>query len=157
MTHLENRTFDEIQIGDSVQSQKTLTERDILLFAEVSGDVNPVHLDAEYAAGTLFRQRIAHGMWTGAQISALLGVKMPGPGTIYLSQNLSFKAPVCLGDTITFELTVSEKREAKKIVQFECKASNQHGKTVASGEAQVIAPIEKTSLPRPALPKITIA
>lgn len=156
MTHLENRTFDEIKIGDSVQCEKTLTERDILLFAEVSGDVNPVHLDADYAAGTLFKQRIAHGMWSGAQISAVLGVQMPGPGTIYLGQSLSFRAPVYLGDTITFELTVSDKREDKKIVVLQCKGSNQHGKTVVTGEAQVIAPTDKIRLPRPSLPNITI-
>lgn len=156
VTHLENRTFDEIEPGDSVQCEKTLTERDILLFAEVSGDLNPVHLDAEYAAGTLFKQRIAHGMWSGAQISALLGVHLPGPGTIYLGQNLSFRAPVCLGDTIKFELTVSDKREDRKIVTFQCKGSNQHGKTVVTGEAQVIAPTDKVRLPRPSLPNITI-
>lgn len=156
MTQLENKTFDEISIGDKIQTEKTLTERDIVLFAEASGDVNPVHLDAEYAAGTMFKQRIAHGMWTGAQISALLGVQMPGPGTIYLGQNLSFRAPVFLGDTIQFELTVSDKRDDKKIVHFQCKASNQHGKTVATGEAQVIAPTDKIRLPRPTLPKITI-
>ncbi len=156
MPQLVNTTFDEIQPGATVQREKTLTERDILLFAEMSGDVNPVHLDADYAAGTLFKQRIAHGMWTGAQISAALGVQMPGPGTIYLGQNLSFRAPVCLGDTITFELTVTEKQEERKMVTFACKATNQNGKTVAKGEAQVIAPTEKISIEEPRLPNITI-
>ena len=101
MTTLRNFTFDEIQIGQTTTYSKTLSERDLVLFAEVSGDVNPVHLDAEFAAGSMFGERIAHGMWTGALISAALALQLPGPGTIYVGQTLSFRAPVKLGDTAT--------------------------------------------------------
>ncbi len=156
MTTLHNFTFDEIQIGQTTTYSKTLGERDLVLFAEVSGDVNPVHLDPEFAATTMFGERIAHGMWTGALISAALALQLPGPGTIYLGQTLSFRAPVKLGDTITVKLTVTEKRDDKKFVTLECEATNQHGKTVAKGPAQVIAPTEKFERAAPQLPTITI-
>lgn len=156
MTTLHNFTFDEIQIGQTTTYSKTLGERDLVLFAEVSGDVNPVHLDPEFAATTMFGERIAHGMWTGALISAALALQLPGPGTIYLGQTLSFRAPVKLGDTITVKLTVTEKRDDKKFVTLECEATNQHGKTVAKGPAQVIAPTEKFERAAPQLPAITI-
>lgn len=156
MPQLENVTFDEISIGQTASYAKTLSERDIALFAEVSGDVNPVHLDADFAATTLFGERIGHGMWTGALISAALAIELPGPGTIYLGQNLSFRAPVKIGDTITVTLEVTDKRDDKKWVTLSCKAKNQHGKTVASGEAQVIAPTEKVRLDAPQLPAISV-
>lgn len=156
MTTLHNFTFDEIQIGQTATYSKTLSERDLVLFAEVSGDINPVHLDPEFAASTMFGERIAHGMWTGALISAALALQLPGPGTIYLGQTLSFRAPVKLGDTITVKLTVTEKRDDKKFVTLDCEATNQHGKTVAKGPAQVIAPTEKFERAAPQLPTITI-
>lgn len=156
MTMLRNFTFDEIQIGQTATYGKTLTERDIVLFAEVSGDVNPVHLDAGFAAASMFGERIAHGMWTGALISAALALELPGPGTIYLGQTLSFRAPVKIGDTVTVTLTVTEKRADKKFVTLDCTAVNQHGKTVAQGTAQVIAPAEKFERTAPRLPQISI-
>jgi acyl dehydratase len=153
---LENFTFDEIEIGQTATYSKTLTEDDLALFAATSGDVNPVHLDAEFAAESMFKQRIAHGMWTGGVISAAIALELPGPGTIYLGQSLSFRAPVVLGDTITVTLEVTAKQDDKKFVTMSCVATNQKGKAVVKGEAQVLAPSEKLSIPAPELPKITI-
>ncbi len=156
MSNLENFTYDEITIGQTATYSKTLTEDDLVLFAAVSGDVNPVHLDAEFAATTMFKERIAHGMWTGGVISAAIALELPGPGTIYLGQNLSFRAPVKVGDTITVTLEVTDKVDDKKFVTMKCTATNQHGKAVVKGEAQVMAPTEKVSMPAPALPSINI-
>ena len=127
-----------------------------MLFAAVSGDVNPVHLDADFAATTMFKQRIGHGAWTGSIISAALALELPGPGTIYLSQNLSFRAPVNIGDTVTINLEVTAKKDGKNIVTLNTQAVNQHGTTVAKGSAEVIAPTEKLSLTKPELPTIGI-
>ena len=156
MSQLSNFTYDEIELGQTASYSKVVESQDILLFAAASGDVNPVHLDADYAATTLFKERIAHGMLTGAFISAALAMKLPGPGTIYLSQSLSFRLPVKIGDTVTIALEVTEKRDKRKYVTLECKAYNQHEKLVASGTAQVMAPSEKIQIDRPVLPKITL-
>jgi acyl dehydratase len=100
MELIENRTFDEIQIGDSAKLERTLSEQDITLFAVMSGDINPAHVDPEYAMSSRFREVIGHGMWSGALISTVLGTVFPGPGTIYLGQNLRFRRPVRVGDSI---------------------------------------------------------
>ncbi len=157
MSNLENYTYDEIAIGQTANYSKTLTEDDLILFAAVSGDVNPVHLDPDFAATTMFGERIGHGAWTGAVVSAAIALELPGPGTIYLGQNLSFRSPVKVGDTITVNLEVAEKKDDKKFVTLNTLVVNQHGKTVAKGTSEVIAPTEKQSLPRPTLPVITIA
>jgi 3-hydroxybutyryl-CoA dehydratase len=154
MTTLNNFTYDEITIGQTASYSKTVGERDIELFAVVSGDVNPVHLDADYAATTMFGERIAHGMLTGAVISAALAMELPGPGTIYLGQSLRFRLPVKIGDTVTAELEVTEKQDKRNTVTLACNVYNQDRKLVASGDAQVMAPTEKLSLPRPELPKV---
>lgn len=107
--YIENRTFDEIKIGDRASLTRTLTKSDIELFAVMSGDVNPAHLDEEYARSDIFHKIIAHGMWGGALISTVLGTMLPGPGTIYLSQTLRFRRPVAVGDTITVAVTVTAK------------------------------------------------
>lgn len=156
MTTLRNFTYDEITIGQTATYSKTLSERDIILFAEVSGDVNPVHLDPEFAAKSMFGERIAHGAWTGAAISAALALVLPGPGTVYLGQNLTFRNPVKIGDTVTVTLTVTEKRDDKQFVTIDCIAVNQDGKTIAKGPAQVLAPKEKVEMTAPTLPKITV-
>lgn len=156
MATMENRTFDEIAIGESAEVTREVTRADIALFAVVSGDVNPAHLDDDYAAGTRFKGVIMHGMWSGAIISSLLGVHLPGPGTIYLSQSLAFKRPVTPGDRITFKVTVKEKREDKKIVVLDCTGVNQDGKAVVEGEAVVMAPTEKLVPAAPAEPAVTI-
>ena len=157
MDTITNRTFDEIQIGDSHQRIHTVREQDIQLFAAVSGDRNPVHLDTEYAATTPFKAQIAHGMYTGALISAVLGMDLPGPGTIYLGQNIAFKKPVYVGDELTVQLTVDSKHDSKPIVTLACTVSNQKGKTVASGEATAMAPTEKISVTAPPLPAIQLS
>jgi len=155
MEALENITYDELNVGDSATYTRTLTEEELVLFAAVSGDVNPVHLDKEYASKSLFKERIAHGMWSGALISAALATVIPGPGTVYLEQSLNFKRPVKLEDTLTIKLTVLRKEERNRVV-FECEVINQDSDIVVTGEAKVIAPSEKISLERPVLPKITI-
>lgn len=156
MQMLENKTFDEIVIGDSASISRTLTHRDIQLFAIASGDVNPAHVDEEYAKTSMFEETIAHGMWGGALISAVLGTELPGPGTIYLNQSLSFRAPVKIGDTITVSVTATEKNEAKKRVTFDCLCVNQAGKAVTKGVAEVIAPTEKVRRPRIKLPDVAL-
>ncbi|MFT6277159.1 MAG: acyl dehydratase [Halioglobus sp.] len=152
-----NYTYDEIQLGQTARYSKTLELSDIQLFAFVSGDVNPVHLDEDFASTTPFKQRIAHGMLTGALISAALAIELPGPGTIYLGQSLRFRLPVMIGDTVTVHLEVTEKRDKRRMVTLECKAFNQHEKLVATGTAEVMAPSEKLSIDRPTLPQISIA
>ncbi|CCK76265.1 MAG: MaoC family dehydratase N-terminal domain-containing protein [Oleispira antarctica] len=140
MTLISNRPFDTINIDDFCKRQHTVTEDDLLLFAKASGDLNPLHLDAEYAATTPFKQRIAHGMFTGGLISAALAMDLPGPGTIYLSQDLQFKRPVCIGDTLTVTLTAVEKHPEKPIVTLQCVVTNQDDKAVVIGTAKVMAP-----------------
>ncbi len=157
MNTLNNVTISEIAIGQKATYSKTSTAEDIQLFATVSGDVNPVHLDDNYAKTTQFGQRIAHGMYTGALVSAALAIELPGPGTIYLGQEIKFKAPVFIDDTITVELEVETIREDKAIVGLLCTCTNQHGKKVAIGKATVIAPQEKITMEAPELPKVSIA
>lgn len=149
--YVENITFDEIQIGDSASLKHTLHEKDIALFAAMSGDVNPEHMDPEYAKTDMFHKIIAHGMWGGSLISTVLGTQLPGPGTIYLDQTLRFEHPVTLGDTITVSVTVTNKKLEKHIVELDCKCVNQLGKEVISGQAVVIAPTEK--IKRKRIPK----
>ena len=157
MEPLHNVCYDDISLGQRASYSKTLTERDIALFAACSGDVNPVHLDAEYAAGTEFGERIGHGMWVGALISAALGTVLPGPGSVYRSQELKLRGPVRPGDTVTVELEVTDKKDRQRLVTLACTASNQEGKKIATGTAVVIAPAESLRIERPTLPAITVA
>ena len=132
------KTFNDIRLGDRASVKKTIYENDVDTFAKISGDINPVHLDKDFAESTRFKQRIAHGMLIGSLISAVLGTEMPGPGTIYLSQHLNFKAPVFFGDTITTEVEVIEKFEEKHWLRLKTSCSNQSGKIVLDGEAMVV-------------------
>ncbi len=131
--------FDALTVGQSAAISRTVTEADILAFAGVSGDTNPVHLDAEFAASTMFEGRIAHGMLSAGYISTVFGTKLPGPGCIYLSQNLNFKAPVRIGDTVVARVTVRELVPAKRRAVFEtvCTVA---GKVVLDGEATIMIP-----------------
>lgn len=156
MSQLINRPYDTLKEGDSATFEKTLTEKELVLFAAVSGDVNPVHLDEDFAKTSLFGERIAHGMWSGSLISAALATTLPGPGTIYLGQELSFRRPVKLNDTLTVTLTVKEKQDKKKIVILDCSVTNQKDEKVVTGTATVIAPSEAVSLEAPELPEIKI-
>ncbi|PWC73837.1 bifunctional enoyl-CoA hydratase/phosphate acetyltransferase [Azospirillum sp. TSH58] len=153
---IENVTFEEIQIGQQASLSRRLTMSDIELFATVSGDINPAHLDEEYAADSQFHKVIGHGMWSGSLISAVLGTLLPGPGTIYLGQDLRFKRPVGLGDVITVTVTAKEKHAEKNIVVFDCVARNQDGKEVVSGLAEVIAPTRKVRRAAHELPQVQV-
>lgn len=156
MNLLENYPINELVVGQTATYSKTLTGRDVILFAACSGDVNPVHLDKEYAATTPFGEPIGHGMWTGALVSAAIATCLPGPGSVYRSQSLSFKHPVKIGDAVTVTLTVSEIKERVKLVTLECEAHNQDGKLIAKGIAEVIAPADKQHLVACILPTISI-
>ena len=129
--------FEDLSVGQSASMGKTITEADILMFAAVSGDTNPVHLNAEYAAGTMFKQRIAHGMLSAGLISAVLGTQLLGPGTIYLAQNLKFRAPVKIGDTVTATVTVASLDAEKKRATLTT-VCTVGGKPVIEGEASVM-------------------
>ena len=153
---IENKTYDEIRVGDSASLQRTLTERDIQLFAVMSGDVNPAHVDAEYAKNSLFHEVIAHGLWGGSLISTVLGTLYPGPGTVYIDQSLHFSRPVTLGDTLTVSVTVKEKFDRTKHVVLDCMCVNQDGRTVIRGLAEVLAPSEKVKRHRAQLPEVRL-
>ncbi len=156
LEYIENRTFDEIQVGDSATLVRTLKPEDIQLFAIMSGDVNPAHVDPEYARSGMFREVIAHGMWGGALISTVLGTQFPGPGTIYIDQTLHFSRPIGLGDTVTVRLTATRKFDHNHHILFDCVCSNQDGQVVIRGAAEVLAPSEKIKRPRIELPEVTI-
>ncbi len=141
---ITNKTFDEIHIGDTASLERTLTKRDVDMFAVISGDMNPTHLSDEYAQMLLERQKVSgHSMWGGALISSLLGNDLPGPGTVYRSQHLEFHGALELEDTLTVSITVKEKRAADNTVIFDCKAVNQRGEEIISGIAEVLAPTRK--------------
>jgi 3-hydroxybutyryl-CoA dehydratase len=132
------KTIDQLNIGDKSRLRKTITEADVLQFAEITGDKNPVHLDQGYASQTRFKERIAHGMLTASLISAVLGMRLPGPGNIYVYQSLEFRAPVKFGDTIEAEAEVIEKIAEKNRVRLRTLCRNQEGTVVLEGEAIVL-------------------
>jgi 3-hydroxybutyryl-CoA dehydratase len=131
--------FEDLELGMEASLARTVTAADILAFAEVTGDWNPVHLDADYAAKTVFREPIAHGMLTAGYISAVFGSELPGPGAIYVSQTLNFRAPVKIGDSVLARVKVMELYPAKRRVRFECVCSVE-GKAVLEGEAVLMVP-----------------
>src|ERR1700712_2711304 len=153
---IENRIFDELEPGDTAQIVRTFSQDDIELFANVSGDVNPAHIDHDYADATMFHGVIAHGMLGGSLFSTVLGTLLPGPGTIYLSQDLHFRRPVKPGDTLTAKVIVRETNAEKKRVLLDCVCTNQDGKDVISGTAEVIAPTEKVRRERMAMPEVSL-
>jgi phosphate acetyltransferase/phosphate butyryltransferase len=156
MDEITNRTFDELRPGDTASLTRTLTQRDIELFAVMSGDVNPMHVDEEFARSDLFHHVVAHGMWSGALISTVLGTELPGPGTVYLGQTLRFRHPIYLGDRILVKVTVNRKVDQERRVVLDCVATNQRDEVVMSGIAEVIAPSEKFSRPRVVLPEVEL-
>ncbi|MBS0002522.1 MAG: bifunctional enoyl-CoA hydratase/phosphate acetyltransferase [Thioalkalivibrio sp.] len=155
--HIENRTYDEIEVGDTATLERRLTMEDVKLFAVMSGDVNPAHVDEDFAKSSRFQEIIAHGMWGGALISTLLGTELPGPGTIYLGQTLRFKNPVVLGDILTVTVEATEKDDAKKRIRFHCLCQNQDGETVIEGDADVLAPTDKVKRARTVMPHVRMA
>ena len=137
---MTGKTICEIKVGDAAEFTKTVSESDVYLFAGVTGDLNPAHVNEAYAKNTFFKGRIAHGMLSAGFISAILGTKLPGPGTIYLRQELNFLAPVLFGDTITARAEAVEVITEKNRVRFKTTCRNQDGKIVLDGEAVVMAP-----------------
>jgi 3-hydroxybutyryl-CoA dehydratase len=127
--------YEYIKVGDEASLARTITEAHIVNFAGITGDMNPIHVDAEYAAHSMFKERIAHGMLVAGLISAVLGTQLPGPNSIYLGQNLTFVAPVMIGDTIKVVVTVTGKRDEKRIVKLRTAAYNQRGEMVVDGNA----------------------
>jgi len=134
------KTIGEIHLGDTAAFTKTVSESDIYLYAGITGDQNPAHIDEEYAKKTFFKTRIAHGMLSAGFISTVLGNKLPGAGTIYVNQTLNFKAPVHMGDTITARVEVVEVDAEKNRVTFRTLCVNQDGTTILDGEAMVMPP-----------------
>ena len=154
---LENHPVAEIRVGDGASLQRQVTERDIQLFAAVSGDVNPAHVDALYAKTSHFHQIIAHGMLGGSLISSVLGTQFPGPGTIYLGQTLKFLKPVHIGDTLTVTVSVISLNTGNRHVRLDTRCINQVGDVVIEGEAEVIAPAAKLRIARTDLPTPMVA
>jgi 3-hydroxybutyryl-CoA dehydratase len=136
MTEVSVRT--NFQIGEQASFTKTVTEADVTTFAGLIGDFNPLHVDAEYARKSRFGQRVAHGILTGGLISAVLGNKLPGPGSIYLSQQIEFLAPVYIGDTITARVEVTSWRPEKRIITLKTDAYNQNEVQIVTGKAVLL-------------------
>ncbi len=155
--HIQNLTFDEIQVGDQAQLVRTLRPDDIHLFAAMSGDVNPTHVDPEFARSSQFREIVGHSMWGSTLISSILGTEFPGPGTVYVSQSLNFWRPITIGDTLTITVTCREKYDHNHHLVLDCVALNQDGLKVIDGIAEVQAPTEKIKRPRFNLPDVTIS
>ena len=129
--------YADINVGDEASLSRTITEAHIVSFAGITGDFNPVHVDAEYAQQSMFGERIAHGMLMAGLISTVLGMQLPGSNAIYLGQDLKFTAPVKIGDTVTVTATVTEKRDDKRIIKLRTAVSNQKGELVVDGNAVV--------------------
>jgi 3-hydroxybutyryl-CoA dehydratase len=138
------KTIEQIKLGDAAEFSKTVTESDVYLYAGITGDLNPAHLNEAYAKNTFFKTRIAHGMLTAGFISNILGMQLPGPGTIYMRQSLSFLAPVRFGDTITARAEVVEVIAEKNRVRLKTTCTNQDGTVVLDGEAMVSPPKAKS-------------
>jgi len=153
---IENVPIHQLEVGAHAEMVRSLGLEDIQLFAAVSGDMNPAHLDREYAKDTPFQGVIAHGLWGGALISAVLGTKLPGPGTVYLDQSLHFSRPVRLGDTTTASVTCRAKNDETCRATFDCLVVNQRGETVIRGVAEVLVPENKVCRPRSPLPKVSL-
>jgi 3-hydroxybutyryl-CoA dehydratase len=139
---MKGKTIDQIAVGERAEFTKTISESDIYLFAGVTGDLNPAHINETYAKTTFFKTRIAHGMLLAGFISAVIAMQLPGPGTIYLHQNLDFKAPAKIGDTITAQVEITEIVKEKKHVRLKTTCTNQDGKVILDGEAVVSPPRE---------------
>ena len=154
---LENHPFDTIRVGEGASLQRQVTQRDIQLFAAVSGDVNPAHVDALYAQTSPFREIIAHGMLGGSLISTVLGTQFPGPGTVYLGQTLKFLKPVHVGDTLTVTVTATALEPAHRQVWLHTTCTDQDGDLVIDGEAHVAAPAGKLRIARTDLPEPLMA
>jgi len=139
---MRGKTISHMKPGDFAEFSKTISETDVYLFAGIVGDFNPAHVNEEYAKGTFFKTRIAHGMLAAGFVSSTIGMQLPGPGTVYLSQDLKFLAPVHIGDTITARVEVTEIMVEKNRIKLTTTCTNQDGVKVLSGEALVSPPKE---------------
>jgi 3-hydroxybutyryl-CoA dehydratase len=141
---MTGKTIKQIKLGDTAYFSKTVSESDVYLYAGITGDLNPAHINEAHAKNTFFKTRIAHGLLTAGFISSVLGMQLPGPGTIYMRQSLNFLAPVRFGDTITAKVEVVEVIAEKNRVRLKTTCTNQEGTVVLDGEAMVIPPKAKT-------------
>ena len=137
---LKGKSINEMEIGEKATFTKTVTEADVVNYAGITGDFNPAHINEEYAKDTMFEGRIAHGMLGAGLISTVLGTKLPGPGAIYVKQELEFTLPVQINDTITAEVEVIEKNEEKNRVTMQTTCTNQKDKVVINGKAVLMPP-----------------
>ena len=137
---MNGKSIDQFNIGDSAEFTKTITEYDVYQYAGVTGDFNPVHINEVYAKETFFKKRIAHGMLAGGLISAVLGTRLPGPGSVYLRQELNFTAPVYFGDTVTAKVEIVDINTGKKRITLKTTCTNQDDKVVVDGEAVISLP-----------------
>ena len=137
---MKGKTIVDLKVGDIDFVERTISESDVYLYAGITGDLNPAHINEEYSKESVFKGRIAHGMLTAGLISAVLGMKLPGPGTIYLGQELKFTAPVRIGDTIKAQAEVIEIIEQKNRVKIKTTCTNQRGEVVLDGVATVMPP-----------------
>jgi len=135
---MKKRSYDSFQVGDTASFSKTITESDVSSYAGITGDFNPVHIDEEYAKKSFFKDRIVHGMLSAGLISAVLGTKLPGPGAIYLSQDLKFRKPVKINDTITAKVEITERKPERKILKLKTTCSNQKDDQVLTGNAEIM-------------------
>jgi phosphate acetyltransferase len=157
LEYIENRVYDEIKEGDTSTLIRTLRPEDIQMYAILSGDMNPTHVDPEYARSSQFREVVAHGMWGGMLFSNVLGTQFPGPGTHYIDQSLHFEHSVRVGDTLTVTVTCKRKFDHNHHIIFDCDCKNQDGERVIHGTAEVIAPTEKIKRAKIALPEIKLS
>ena len=155
--YIENRTYDEIAVGDTATLVRTLRHEDIQMFAIMSGDLNPTHVDPEYARSSSFREVVAHGMWGAVLISNLLGTEFPGPGTVYVDQSLHFLRPVRVGDTLTVKVICQRKFDHNHHIIFDCLCTNQDGTKVMTGTAEVEAPTEKVRRQKVLMPELRLS
>jgi len=157
LDYIENRTYDEIQVGDAATLVRTLRQEDIQMFAIISGDMNPTHVDPEYARSSQFREVVAHGMWGGVLFSNVLGTQFPGPGTVYIDQSLHFSRTIRVGDTLTITVSCKRKFDHNHHIVFDCDCVNQDNERVIHGTAEVIAPTEKIKRPKATMPELRLA
>lgn len=137
---MEGHAFEELEVGQAAEISKTITEADVVLYAGLTGDFNPAHVDEVAAREGRFGGRIAHGMLTAGLVSSVLGTRLPGPGCIYVGQSLRFTRPVRIGDTVTARVEVTELRPEGRRVILRTTGRNQDGETVLDGEAEVLVP-----------------
>jgi 3-hydroxybutyryl-CoA dehydratase len=136
---MQGKTIKQIKVGQAAETSKTISESDVYLFAGITGDFNPAHVDEEYARGTFFKQRIAHGLLSAGFISAVIAMKLPGPGSVYINQNLKFLAPVFIGDTVTARVEAVDVNVDKNRLTLRTTCTKQDGTVVIDGEA-IISP-----------------